>query len=436
MEGNFEFDDDDGDLYTQTRRLNILLTDTGFGASAARAAEVALSAAAAKRLYGRSGKIHLLKCLQYVLKTVSPQMVDLLYPELEKEDLDKLKRDLTIVTKFMWVRCMERALEGAVVRLADLYALIFLAIRLLNSYPVYVDDVVAILRENKVPYISALLLLSKNMRLLLSSATTGQLTNSAVPVDDAFYYHVGKVAAMVAPAKYWSISVRYFYPNAFSLFADLELDAPKLMVVFHRIVSRVSRGQLRVLRMGPSGFPDGKYLGMMYLIVKLYFVGSPTVVDFRSWLPWLQSQGPSLPCFKDSHHGMDSHTLLDLTDEQTDNYCNWIYDNLLAEKHDESVENVSPMESRLYKIFTYKRENVSTKASEEIPMEMPREKATAKPPFARVINDLDLSHVSEMETHLRSYFCTRYGLKSKTFDELVETAESQLMGLVRADEII
>lgn len=434
MEGNFEFDDDDGDLYTQTRRLNILLTDTGFGASATKNSQKSSSKEEAKRLYGRSGKIHLLRCLQYVLKLVTPQVVDLLYPDMDKQDMDKFKRDLMLAVKFMWVRCMEKALAGAVLRLAHLYGLIFLAIRQLNYHPVYVDDMVAILRENKVPYISALRILPKDMSLHLSAATTSQLTNTRMPVHDGFYINISKVAAMVAPAKFWSISVEYFYPNVFSLFTDLELDAPTLLVVFHRIVSRISGGTLHLRYFTVlSDFPDQKYIGMMYLVIKLYFVGSPTVVDFNSWLSWLQNQGPSLPFFKHRYHEMDPQTLLDLTDEQTNKYCNWIYDNFLTGKHEEDLENATPMESRLYRIFQYKRENVSSRVSEEIPLEMPRKKPTDQPPLARVNNDLDVSQVSKMEPHLRSYFCVRYGIKSKSFDELVQTAEDQLMELVWKD---
>lgn len=435
MEGNFEFDDDDGEQYVQTRRLNILLTDTGFGASASQATEKARSANT-KRLYGRSGKIHLLRCLQYVLKTVTPKVVDLLYPDMEQRRKDIFKRDLTVVIKLMWVRCMEKVLAGAGVRLADLYPLIFLAIRLLNTYPVYVDDMLAILRENKVPYINALHMLPKDMQLLLSLATMALLTNSAIPLDDAFYKYVAKMATMVAPAKFWNISVEYFYPNVFSLFADLELDAPKLMVVFHRIMSRTSPTLLALKISGPSGLPDGKYLGMMYLIIKIYFVGSPTVVDFDLWLSWLQNQGARLPCFEDRNHCMDPKTLLDLSDEQTDEYCNWIYDNLLTGKHDEDLENVSPMESRLFKIFALKKEALINKPSEEIPMEIPKRSDAAKPPFKRVFNDLDLSHVSLMETHLSHYFCVRYGLKTRTFEEMVDMAESQLLQLIKTDELI
>lgn len=439
MEGNFEFDDDDGDNYVQTRRLNILLTDTGFGSNASRSAEQAVSSASVKRLYGRSGKIHLLKCLQYVLKRVTPQVANLLYPHLEESAMDTFKKELMVATKILWVHFVSKSLAGHSLRLAELYAIIFLAIRLLNMYPVYVDDMISILKQNKVPYISALSLLPKQMLQLLSAATVSQLTSSATPVDDLFYNYLSKLAPLIAPAKLFHTPVEYYYPNAFSLFTDLELDAPTLIVVFHRIASRASTGLLRsfLKSNGPLGFPDGRHIGLMYLTIKLYFVGSPVVVDMDAWLPWLKNQGSTIPCFDDRFHHMNTDTILSLSDEQTDKYCNWIFNNLLDEKHKEDSDKTSPMDSRLYKIFAYDTAPIRERGeSLEIPYEEPKHSSILKPPFDRVENRLDTLDVSTMETHLRRYFCIRYGLKDRSLEALLELAENQLVGLLKEDKLL
>lgn len=438
MEGNFEFDDDDGDQYLQTRRLNILLTDTGFGASTARAADRSQSTQAARRLYGRLGKIHLLRCLQYVLKRVTPKVVVLLYPDHKGVTADKFTLDVLNATKLFWARCVNKSLDGRTLRLADLYALIYLAIRLLQTYPVYVEDMLALLLQNKVPYISALKMLPPHLLLLLSPATVSQLTNSAMPVNDAFYNSLGKLALMVAPAHFWYTPVEIFYPNAFRVFSDLHLDAPTLIVVFHRIVSRVHAKLLDVVlkSSGPLGFPDGRYLGILFLTIKLYFVGSLEVVDTDLWVPWLQSLGAPLPCFEDKHHHMDMTQLLDLSDEQTDQYCNWVYENLLEGKHDSDLDSVSTMQSRLYKIFTYDRSTSTNKESTEIPYERPKNRSSVQPPFALVRNELDSQQVSKVELELTRYFCVRYGIKEKSMDALKQLAEHQLYGLLVDEKLL
>lgn len=430
MEGNFEFDDDDGDQYTQTRRLNIQLTDTGFGSNASRTAEQVASAAAVKRLYGRQGKIHTLKCLQYVLKQVTPQVAELLYPQLPEQEMEKLKQELVVATKLLWMRCVSHSLQGRSLRLADVYSVVFLALRLINTYPVYADAMIAILKQNKVPYISASHLLPEHMLRLLSPATVGQLINSAMPVDDAFYNHVGKIAIMI-DAQLWHLPVEYFYPNAFSVFCDLDLDAPSLLVVLHRIASRTPMAELRaVLKgLGPLGFPDGRYIGLIYLVVKLYFVGLPTVVDLEKWLPWLKTQGSALPCFSDRHHHMDIESILKLSDQQTEEYCDWVYGNLLGEKHKSDSDKASPMEARLYKIF----------AIGDQPARNEGESSTKKgpqPPFERVENTLDTSDVASVEKHLRRYFCIRFGVKSGSLDKLIELAEKHLMGVMQDDKLL
>lgn len=434
MEGNFEFDDDDGDLYVQTRRLNILLTDTGFGSSAARASPAAVSTAAAKRLYGHSGKIHLLKCLQYVLKKVTPRVVRLLYPYLQTAHIDDLTRELMLVVKLLWVRCVSKALAGASLRLADVYVVIYLGLRQLNRYPVYVEDMISILKQNKVPYISALQLLPKDMLLILSPATVGQLTNSAIPVDDIFYNQLGRLAVLIAPAQFWHTLAEYFYANAFTLFADLHLDAPTLIVVYHRI-SRSNRLFQHVLKSsGPLGFPDGRCIGLMYLTIKLYFVSSPVVVDIDQWMLWI-SNSLRMPFADHRHHHMDIKALLSLSDEQTNNYCDWVQDNLLSWK-DKEVESESSMQSRLYKIFKYDEELVGQHESSEVPFELPKRKNIAGPPFRSVRNALNSEHVAKVEKELGRYFCLRYGLKQRSLEALVDLAEKQLVELMGKDGLL
>lgn len=434
MDGNYEFDDDDGDNYTQTKRLKISLTDTGFGSSTARA-DFLKVARSRERLFGREARLLLLRCLQMVLRDMIPEVVELLYPEESAESMRELKAAVTQTTKYFWVKIVEPSAKGRTLRLSELPFIIFLAIRQTNLRPLYIEDLIVLLTQNRITAISASKTLPAELTQHLSSAFLNLLTTRRLPVADGFYKQMAKVALRLAPSSYWAFPGAHFLPMAFRLFSDLHLDAPTLTVMFHRLISRVPMKFYNYVFFDWKipGFPEFRLIGFFHLVIKLYFVGSSHVVDTDLWVQWLDSQKSSLPCFDSQVHKMSEKELLDMSVAKTDEYCNWVYDNLLTDKHNE--ENVAPHVARLYKILDIPERIDVFAESDEIPYERTEVTATINPPFDLVTNELNVHQIVDIEKSISRYLCWRYGLKSSTLRDLVQRAELGLYRMLQDDSL-
>lgn len=147
-----EFGEDDGEAYTQTRRINLLINDTGFGSSVTASAVPTQSSTpvAPSRLYGKEARALHYKVAQHLLRKVLAMVVKELFPG----DSSYLQ-NVTILTKIFWVRFCKNFHDSTSPTILDLYVLIFLAMRQLNQHPIYIDDFLRLLKTNKVPFINA-----------------------------------------------------------------------------------------------------------------------------------------------------------------------------------------------------------------------------------------------------------------------------------------
>lgn len=436
MEGNLEYADDDGDSYIQTKRLNILLTDTGFGSSASRSSTPApvLSSSRAKRLFGEKGRSIHFRCLQHILKLILPRVVSELYPDL-KDAL--FETNLTTVTGFMWLKFANHTFKTSTPLILDLYVLIYLSLRKLNQYPVYVDEFLELLKHNRVPFVNASTLVPGAWLKTLPTALMSMLSASSVPVTNQFYKRIARLAHALGTPESWATPPEYFYPNVFRLFVDLALDdAPLLLVMFHRIASRITHGLMSVTlpTIEVRSLPEARYIGMAFLVIKLYFVGAPDVVDLEDWLAWLQHQHSELACFDHNTHSMDIGTILDLSDSQITKYYDWVYENLTpSRRKDGEEEELTMMERKLLRIFDYdpkseQREVQDTAAHKQI--------GYPEPPFDTVPNYLSTKEIQSMEGHLQKYLCIRYGLREDTMKDLALRTERIFYKTMEKDELL
>lgn len=417
MEGNVEFDDDDGDNYVQTRRLNIQVTDTGFGASGSKssASVAGIHKRKVKRMYGATMRDLHYKICQRLLQEFIPLVLEALYPG-EKVFAIRVKA----VCKLMWLRYLG---AKSVPLVLDIYALIFLSMRKLNHFPVYVDEYLVLLRENKVPYLNVLTLLTDEERRLISSTTVARLCPYSVPQDDLFHRRVRKIALELSDLDKWEMPTDYFSPNAFRLFMELKLNnAPELLVMHHRITRAVHRNKAMTVNQGNLKYsPDIRSVAISFVVLMIYFCGTKKVVDLRKWVPWLQRQNSDIPAFNDLRHVMNLNEILDLSDEQITRYYEWIHRSIVP-VHTKDDESLSMMDRQLFRIFHYEA------ADEEENNDREGRHEQKGPPFAMVNNTFTEGELQALAKELIKYLRVRYGLKEET---MVDCSNIIELGLFR-----
>lgn len=430
-EGSVEFDDDEG-VSSQTRRLAVQLTDTGFGARVSMPVAGATPAQTEKRLYGSAGRLHYLRCVQHLLRRLACQTVPVLHPELSREKRTHYEYILLKAVKLVWTHCAAAALRSTLPADVDLYVYIYLAERLVDRRPVYVDDFLLALRRNALPFVELYKLLPKEMAQHMSMAGIMLLSRSPVPVDDLFYRGVARWTRAL-PRELHKVPAEHFYGGALRVFADLALgEAPLLLVMFHRLIALV-HGTHLLLTLHSSRvwrLPECQYVGFLHAAVRLFFVGSARHADVREWGAWLDTQRSSLACFNDKYHHMDIEDLLALLDEQTEKYCHWVAATL-------GEEGEGTMERKLLRLFSAEgltvlngnsaRERSAETGSSSQAQGMESNNNVAHHPRFTVKDGRMLEADALLaEKHLATYLCFRFGLKTRTFGEIVRWTQRKI----------
>lgn len=424
VEGNFEFDDDDGIAVTQTRRLNVLLTDTGFGARVSQSPVSQQAPTTQKRLYGETGRVQYLLCVQYLLRRLVPEAVAEFYPHLSPLQRAAYERELTPMVRLVWRRCAAAALSGAMPANIDIYVFLYLAMRRLNHYPVAVDAYVAALKRNRLHYLGLYALLPPAMALVMTMSGIPLLAHTPAPLDDLFYRSLCRWLR-VLPRDTWAVPADLLLAPAFRVFGDLHLgEAPRLLVVFHRLVAMVyPTGMVPVAGAASAvaNLPECQFVAYLYLATKLFLMAHPRLPDPSQWGAWLDTQRSDLPCFDHKYHHMDLDQLFGLSAAQTDQYCRWVHDALVLESYKGLDELLGTMEKKLLRIFAL---DVGEAAPEEKGQDVPR---------------FDLRHlplleaeVAQCERHLLDYFCYRFGLKQATLQQVVGIAHKKVTAQIKS----
>ncbi|PSK40748.1 hypothetical protein C7M61_000400 [Candidozyma pseudohaemuli] len=421
VEGNVEFGDDDGENYTQTRRINLLINDTGFGSSVSTSAVPTQPSTPLEkvRLYGKEARSLHFKIGQLVLQKIIPMILKELVPG------DQLfQQNVALLTKIFWVRYCKKAFDLKSPTILDLYVLVYLAMRQLNQHPVYVDDFLSLLRHNKTPFINGSSLIPQSF-IQQSNLATRLFSASSIPIDNQFYLKIVQLALIVAPAELWKTPLEVFYPGAFRVFTDLSFkDAPRLLTMFHRIGFRVTEGQLSSSWKQHSTLPETQYVALLVLVIKIYFTAAPEVPSHEEWLARLKNNTTNIPCFDTKHHSMSIKSALDMSTEDTSQYFDWIQSNLIPENRITQNDDLPLTTRKLYKIFSLDE----PQSREELPW--------ADNPLDLVKNTLTTQQIVLISEQLQSYFCVRFGLTSKTLSEATERVEFKFYKTLKADGAI
>lgn len=431
MEGNLEFEDDDGESYTQTKRLNIQLTDTGFGSrSQASATPVASNLALTRleRLHGDSGKIFVFKCLQCVLQKITPRIVDHLYLGLGAEKVMSIHKNLLNTVRLMWIRLVKRVFTSKLPTIIDLYSIVYLSLRLLNEAPINIAAYLFMMKENKVPFINATLLLPASMiKTMPLPSSYIMLTPTAVPLEDQFYRNILKWTHTLKIVAVGATSADCFHYQAFVLFTDLGIpQAASLLYLYHELVWKVTDG---VFKQGFNGLVVGaeiQAISVMSFVLSVYFRCFPEIIDPKEMR--LKSQA-SAPYFDDKLHRMSAREVFSLSDDEIQQYCDWVYDNVVASKYKESQDHSSelkmgPMDKKLFKIFPFERNTHSTDSSV-----VPDNTTLELHP-----NTLTKTDLAGVKSRLQELFCLKFGLKENTYLLNCRRFELVLFRVLRAEK--
>ncbi|GEQ67115.1 hypothetical protein JCM33374_g778 [Metschnikowia sp. JCM 33374] len=415
-EGNLDFEDEDSGSYSQTKRLNIQLTDTGFGSQAFSTAASASSISNSKskeRYHGEEGVVFSYKCLQLVLRDIMPKVLRYLYKDLGEDALNSLITSMEPIVKLFWIRCVKKTFARVIPAVVDLYAIIYLALRQLNRYPVFLDEYLEMLSKNKVPFVNAMEILPVNMRNVLPISAVQCFTMIYVPHSDYFYSFIAKWTANLALLGVRITPVDYSYPIVFKLLTDLRIPhAPQLLVIYHTLVTTITDGVFQQQGWySPQTVPEVQIIAWIYYVIRLYLLTSAEIFDTAQWIEWL-SRDEELPCFSNRIHHMTAEEILNLSSEQVSNYLDWVHDNVVSGSYrDPEGEGLSIMEKKLSKIFTFVKSDPPPKTRE------------TSQPFEVVKNNLSPTDMAQVDAHLEKFICTRYGVKPTTLSNWFEKIE-------------
>lgn len=392
MENGVEIGADDGEEFVQTRRLNIRLTETAFGSQAAERDVTVKQEKGAGRLYGKQLRLFHYKAMQTVLKTVTPMVVLELYGS--SAELENYTVSLLSAVRLLWVRFAKVYMRQRMVTLLDVYALIYLGIRLLNELPVFIDEYLAMLSENRVPALNASKLLPKSYRTRMPTANFDQFNLSSIPYGGSFYRLLHELSSSLGLAHVRATPVDYFCPFAYKVFADLQVpQAGRLVCLFYELSLAVTKGYF-LLGTHQTGWqmPELQAVALIHYVLVLYLSGSPTIPDPAVW-PLAHAP---LPFFRNKSHKMSTGQIAELTSEQVAKYCDWVYDNVLDDTFKNTeAEELDTMTRKLFRIFEHERSGPLA--------------ATEQPEISIVDNTLTRAQLIGMEGKLLQYFTDRFG---------------------------
>lgn len=427
MEGSVEFDDDDGDNYVQTRRLNILLTDTGFGSSAsATPSHFDHLPSKVPRRYGHEGRLLHIKCLQSVLCKILPLLMDKAFPRIDSTKRRAFLRQVAALLRVFWLRYAKSTYSYSRASVLDLYILIYLAIRRINRYPLYASDLLALLKVNAVPFVNAAALVPQTDLDKMSIGLFPFLSPSRVPLRNHLYDRIIAVADMVdTNRKNWAVHLDYFYPAAFRVFVDLRLDACQLLTVFYRVGVRITLGRLQMVYKETGLLPEVQFVALLFFVIKLYFVGSPNVPSLQTFLDTLALYEPRLPFVEDLYHAMKMEDVVALDEDSTVQYFQWVYAHLTPEpaKNPAAEDSLPVMKKRLYDIF---RHDITPSDAFDLSLKRPE----MAPVEENTLLDTD---IAQLEKKLSSYICCKFGLKSLTLHKMVLNLDRKFYNTLRED---
>lgn len=341
VEGHIEINDDQDENPVTTRRLRIprqnesqLGRERGDGAS--------------DRAYGANARLVYLKCLQALLHFQARGFAGMF-----KCDEQEFKPAL----KVYWLRLLQayysnndETKTGRIPGALDTVSIIYLSLIHRGKYPVYVSDVLQGIKHGTIPFLKCIHLIPKKYREILPSYYIKSLEPFKLPLCGEMYESILTNAKHIGTECHLDvINLGFYYPLVFKTLSRHLLlpNASSVSFICFCLLDMLCPQLSLTHRTKTSTFPELKIVSFIIMAVKASFLQSATF-SLENYLNILTIYELDSE-FPLAGSSSDQSDLLDWSVAKTDNYCQWVYENLVPERKDEEL---TAMERRLRQIFS------------------------------------------------------------------------------------
>lgn len=458
MEGQIEINDDQDDNFTVTRRLDIQLTGIGGDFSqnsSSRGVQESQTQERLTKLYGMAGRRHYLKVLQVVLK----KQVEIVCSQLIKLDPESTKQVESQV-KLYWMRLVSRywsihddkptatqtqttqaTQDGEHSNISassekinaptvlDSTAIVYLVLLEQNHTPVYVTNFLHWIKLNQIPFIKTLYLvppsllgpLPQHYYILLQPPTlpiqnelVARISQLAIKLSQPLPLSLKSTEADIPPI---TVSVNYYYLWIYRVLSQ-KFILPSSITIFHMVchmADQLNLEKLTINSLRTDTFPEVEMMALVLFCIKISLLFKITNVNFRQWVKQLHQLDFSSPDYLAS---LDK--LINWSDEKVNQYCDWVYSNLLPSTNS---EDNSIMKKRLHQIFEYPELDRSSPVPSESTPQSHLERLIDSTKKPTSLSKADLHH---LENTLVSRGLDLLGVTTEVMTSALNTLETKI----------
>lgn len=349
LEGEIEINDDnEGGLGdgVMTRRLGLKVGELSGKLELRRGRISDDKHLGPKRLTGNQGKEIHLRALQIILKLQLKHLIKELFPHDEK-----FAKELLMVVKANWIKTLDSYIAKdnrdsdtfsvkASTRLPgvlDTVFVLYYSVLKLNFYPLYLTDLIHLIRLDKIPVFNTVRLLPKfyQDRIPIRTRYALQLYRFN---EGIFYRKFGvfskKFPVLLVPLK----SINYYYPFLLKQFQEVLLlpNSIELFVLTNNLIRKIDYKFNYNHTQSPGGrglitpckyMPDILVVCFMIITIKIHFIYVNNKIDYKAWLNNLSKLDFNSTDFTmfDCNSSNDLiYDLINWSDEKINNYCNYL----------------------------------------------------------------------------------------------------------------
>lgn len=479
MDGNIEINDDQDDNFVQTKRLNINLTGLGGDFLESQRAAGLTSRKGEdknKKLYGLAAKELYLQCVQAVLEGQLNIVIQLFFANIDEYNIEE---ELTPTVKLYWLKTLTSCLSGNdesndidlsdpnvhLPTTIDLICIIYLSLVKLK-FPVYLQDILSSIRQNRIPYMKCIHLVPKTLLAKLPSTYINLLEPKKLPCEDDLFENIHIIGKRIGFQQI-ELSVNYYFPLVFKIFSKMLLlpNAPEMFILWISITEilgifssseyllglKIVENEPKILskpkrlwrRKGiPKAtlieFPELRILSLIIFTVKFYFVYKlKTTFDCKIWLQNL-GQYELDHEFPISQTNNVEEDIINWSDHKINRYCQWAYENLIPKKNKTfniesndpmgmiETEELNMMDKRLFQIFNIDQQEYVSSGKRKLDVETNGEVNDIFGGYNETKYHVSVGDVNDIENHLIEKFCNEFGVTKGVLEACYGELEGQI----------
>ncbi|KAG7662917.1 RRN7 [[Candida] subhashii] len=378
LEGAIEINDDQDQAIVTTKRLKHVQMDDRGSYSATPQVGGSQMKRDEGRVFGREAKEVYLRTISKLLKLELDKIVEVFgFSENVANDLENIvKRNWVNVLgsvhrgddhddeieqeeeetepneeKHEGVEMSDNKYKDKQIDALDVIAIIYLSLLEIRAYPIYVSDILEKIKSNEIPYIRTLHLIPKKMLDKLPIVYHNRLQMFSLPTNTQIYRKIQ--VNLTRLNKSMTIPIDFYFPYIFRILSEVLIlpNTPDLFMTSYELLKLLNINEFII---NPSKSTQFLYnYPEIYLACIIIFIGQlsfkTNLAKFSSfhWLKTLEEY--------ELQSSYDTN-VLNWSDGKINNYCDWLYDNVIYKK---SNEDLTTTEKRLYQIFNYEKEDTS-----------------------------------------------------------------------------